>query len=108
MERELFDLDILVGNWESINLNPTVMIHRNGECHQLSIIHMNEITKQASPATYEIQEDGQGCFIVPQWQASFDYLLPKVGYANHCHIGRLYEKLTINESWIYSTTNLRK
>ena len=27
MERELFDLDILVGNWESINLNPTVMIH---------------------------------------------------------------------------------
>lgn len=33
MERELFDLDILVGNWESINLDPTVMIHRNGESH---------------------------------------------------------------------------
>ena len=32
----------------------------------------------------------------------------KIGYANYCHDGRLYEKLTINESWIYSITNLRK
>lgn len=63
MERKLFDLDLLVGNWESINLNPTVMIHRNGENHQLSIIYMNETTKQASPSTYEIQEDGQGYFV---------------------------------------------
>ena len=63
MERELFDLDILVGNWESINLNPTVMIHRNAESHQLSIIYMNEATKQASPVTYEIQEDEQGYFV---------------------------------------------
>lgn len=61
MERELFDLNILVGNWKSINVNPTVMIHRNGESLQLSIIYMNEATKQASPATYEIQEDEQGC-----------------------------------------------
>lgn len=63
MERELFDLDILVGNWESINLNPTVMIYRNGESYQLSIIYMNETTKQATPATYEIQEDEQGYFV---------------------------------------------
>ena len=63
MERELFDLDRLVGNWESINLNPTVMIHRNGESHQLSIIYMNETTKQANPATYEIQEDEDGYFV---------------------------------------------
>lgn len=63
MERELFDLDRLVGNWESINLNPTVMIHRNGENHQLSIIYMNEVTKQASPSTYEIQEDESGYFM---------------------------------------------
>jgi len=63
MERELFDLDILVGNWESINLNPTVMIYRSGESHQLSIIYMNETTKQASPSTYEIQEDKDGYFI---------------------------------------------
>ena len=63
MERELFDLGVLVGNWESINLNPTVMIYRNGESHQLSIIYMNETTKQANPATYEIQEDEQGYFV---------------------------------------------
>lgn len=63
MERELFDLNILVGNWESINLNPTVMIHRNDENHQLSIIYMNETTKQANPATYEIQEDEDGYFM---------------------------------------------
>lgn len=62
MERELFDLDILVGNWESINLNPTIMIHRNGESYQLSIIYMNETTKQPSPSIYEIQEDKQGYF----------------------------------------------
>lgn len=63
MERELFDLDRLVGNWESINLNPTVMIHWNGKSYQLSIIYMNETTKQATPATYEIQEDEQGYFV---------------------------------------------
>lgn len=63
MERELFGLDILVGNWESINLNPTVMIHWNGENHQLSIIYINEATKQANPSTYEIQEDRQGYFV---------------------------------------------
>lgn len=33
MERENFDLEILVGNWESINLNFTVMILRNDENH---------------------------------------------------------------------------
>jgi hypothetical protein len=30
---------------------------------QLSIIHINETSKQASPATYEIQEDEDGFFI---------------------------------------------
>lgn len=49
MESELFDLDILVGNWESINLNPTVIIHRNGESYQLSIIYISEITKLITP-----------------------------------------------------------
>ncbi|MCE8587501.1 DUF3876 domain-containing protein [Bacteroides fragilis] len=63
MERELFDLDRLVGNWKSINLNPTVMILRNGKSHQLSIIYMNETTRQASPSTYEIQEDEDGYFV---------------------------------------------
>lgn len=63
MERYFFDLDILVGNWESINLNPTVMIYQNWQSYQLSIIYMNETTKQATPATYEIQEDEQGYFV---------------------------------------------
>lgn len=39
------------------------MIYRSGESHQLSIIYMNETTKQASPGTYEIQEDEQGYFV---------------------------------------------
>lgn len=62
-EEIVFDLSVLVGTWESVNLNPTVMIYRNGDSYLLSIIHMNEISKQASPATYEIQEDEGGCFL---------------------------------------------
>lgn len=63
MKRENINLDRLVGNWESINLNPTVIIYRNGNSYLLSVIHMNETSKQASPATYEIQEDEDGLFI---------------------------------------------
>ncbi len=63
MEREYFDLSVLVGNWESVNLNPTVMIYNNVNSCLLSIIYMNETTRQASPSTYEIQEDEQGYFI---------------------------------------------
>lgn len=58
-----FDLSVLVGNWESVNLNPTVFIYRNGDTYLLSLIHMNETSRQASPATYEIQEDENGYFI---------------------------------------------
>ncbi|GHU13884.1 hypothetical protein FACS189441_2290 [Betaproteobacteria bacterium] len=58
-----FDLSVLVGNWESVNLNPTVIIYRNGNTYLLSLIHMNEHTKQANPTTYEIQEDENGYFI---------------------------------------------
>jgi hypothetical protein len=63
MKTKNINLDSLVGNWESINLNPTVIIYRNGNSYLLSIIHMNETSKQASPATYEIQEDEDGFFI---------------------------------------------
>ncbi len=63
MKTKKFNLDRLVGNWESINLNPSIIIYRNGESYLLSIIHMNETSKQASPATYEIQEDENGYFI---------------------------------------------
>ncbi len=62
-EEILFDLSVLVGTWESVNLNPTVMIYRNSDSYMLSIIHMNETSKQASPATYQIQEDEDGYFI---------------------------------------------
>jgi hypothetical protein len=63
MKIKNINLDRLVGNWESINLNPTVFIYRNGNSYLLSVIHMNEMSKQASPATYEIQEDEDGIFI---------------------------------------------
>ena len=41
MKTENINLDRLVGNWESINLNPTVIIYRSGESYLLSVIHMN-------------------------------------------------------------------
>lgn len=63
MKTKNINLDRLVGNWESINLNPTVIIYKNRNSYLLSIIHMNETSKQASPATYEIQEDEDGFFI---------------------------------------------
>ena len=63
MDTRNINLDRLVGNWESINLNPTVIIYRNGESYLLSVIHMNETSKPASPATYKIQEDEDGFFI---------------------------------------------
>lgn len=63
METKNINLDRLVGNWESINLNPTVIIYRDGNNYLLSVIHMNETSKQASPATYEIQEDEDEFYI---------------------------------------------
>lgn len=62
MKEENITLDKLVGNWESINLNPTVIIYRSGDSYLLSVIHMNETSRQASPATYEIQGDEDGFF----------------------------------------------
>lgn len=37
--------------------------YRNGDSYLLSVIHINETSRQASPATYEIQEDEDGFFI---------------------------------------------
>lgn len=62
-DESLFDLSVLLGTWESINLNPTVIIYRNGKSYLLSVMHINETSRQASPATYEIQEDEDGFFI---------------------------------------------
>ena len=58
-----FNLFSIVGTWESVNLNPTVIIYRNGKEYLLSIVYVSETTKQASPATYEIQQDGSQYFI---------------------------------------------
>lgn len=63
MRNKIFDLRVLTGNWESVNLNPTVIIYQDVEQYRLSIIHINETSRQASPATYEIQEDKNGFFI---------------------------------------------
>ena len=59
-----FNLFSIVGTWESINLNPTVIIYRSDKEYLLSIIYVSETTKQASPATYEIQQDGSQYFII--------------------------------------------
>lgn len=58
-----FNLFSIVGTWESVNLNPTVIIYRNNKEYLLSIIYVSETTKQASPATYEMQQDGSQYFI---------------------------------------------
>ena len=63
MEAKNIKLDRLVGNWESLNLNPTIIIYRDSDKYLLSIIHINETSRQANPATYEIQEDEDGFFI---------------------------------------------
>ena len=58
-----FNLFSIVGTWESVNLNPTVIIYRNDKEYLLSIIYVSETTKQASHATYEIQQDDSQYFI---------------------------------------------
>ena len=58
-----FKLFSVVGTWESVNLNPTIIIYRNDKEYLLSIIYVSETTKQASPATYEIQREGRQYFI---------------------------------------------
>ena len=69
-----FKLFSVVGTWESVNLNPTVIIYRSDKEYLLSIIYVSETTKQASPATYEIQQDGSQYFIAPAFKRLYvDY-----------------------------------
>ena len=69
-----FNLFSIVGTWESINLNPTVIIYRNDREYLLSIIYVSETSKQASPATYEIQqEDSQYYIATPSKWLYVDY-----------------------------------
>ena len=69
-----FNLFSIVGTWESINLNPTVIIYRNDREYLLSIIYVSETSKQASPATYEIQqEDSQNYIATASKRLYVDY-----------------------------------
>ena len=56
-----FILFSIVGTWESVNLNPTIIIYRSDK--EYLLLYISETTKQASPATYEIQRDGSQYFI---------------------------------------------
>ena len=62
-----FILFSIVGTWESVNLNPTIIIYRSDKEYLLLYIYIyiyiSETTKQASPATYEIQRDCSQYFI---------------------------------------------
>ena len=60
-----FNLFSIVGTWESVNLNPTVIIYRSDKEYLLSIIYVSATTKQASTATYEIQKEDSLYFIAP-------------------------------------------
>ena len=60
-----FNLFSIVGTWESVNLNPTIIIYRSDKEYLLSIIYVSETTNQASPATYEIQKEDSLYFIAP-------------------------------------------
>ena len=72
-----FNLFSIVGTWESINLNPTVIIYRSDKEYLLSIIYVSETTKHASP-TYEIQQDGSQYFIATASKRLYiDYDLAK-------------------------------
>ena len=56
----------IVGVWESVNLNPTVIItHNCNGKYWIIILHMNEHSKQASPAIFEVEQDEIGIFISP-------------------------------------------
>ena len=58
--------DAIVGLWESVNLNPTVIItHNRNDKYWIIILHMNEHSKQASPAVFELEQDEMGIFISP-------------------------------------------
>ena len=59
-----FNLFSIVGTWESVNLNPTIIIYRSVKENPFSRLYVSETTKQASPATYEIQQDGSQYFII--------------------------------------------
>lgn len=57
-----FNLFSIVGTWEALIWILRLSLSERQE-YLLSIIYVSETTKQASPATYEIQQDGSQYFI---------------------------------------------
>ena len=73
-----FNLFSIVRTCESSHLNPTVIIYLSDKEYLLSIIYVSETTKQASPTTYEIQQDGSQYFIATASKRLYiDYDLAK-------------------------------
>ena len=58
-----FNLFSIVGTWESVNLNPTVIIYRSDKEYLLSIIYVSETTNPTSTPPSEIQREGNQDFI---------------------------------------------
>ena len=72
------DLNRLVGVWESVSLRPTVMITHNYDgTYHLIVVHINEHTRQASPAVYGIMQDDEG-----YWFASSSTKRQNITYDN--------------------------
>lgn len=63
-DNDMLRPDDMCGVWESINLNPSLIIYRDHSKYLLSIIHIAS-SGQASPSTYEVQSDENGYFITP-------------------------------------------
>lgn len=81
-------LDDICGTWESVNLNPSLIIYLDHSKYLLSIIHIAS-SGQASPSTFEIQSDENGYFISPGGRLSalsYNHLRDELsldGYGNY-------------------------
>lgn len=58
----LMRMDDLCGTWESVNLNPSLIIYRDRSRYMLSVIHVAE-SGQAAPSTCEIEREERRCLI---------------------------------------------
>lgn len=53
-DTEVVQADNLCGTWESVNLNPSLIVCRDRGRYQMIVIHIAE-SGQAAPSTYEIE-----------------------------------------------------
>ncbi len=58
------NLEAMLGVWESVNLNPAIIVSREyGGAYRLTILHVDIYTRQAHPAVHPIESDDQGMYI---------------------------------------------